>query len=360
MTTMNRTAALGALAALMLAIGSPRDAAAHPMTQWNNYNVVDNFTFRVSRDTTSPHSAIVVSWDEAHFHPGSDGRARLLDYRIFVRDTIEHRAETITQSCVRTSPTQQPLDGCIRRIVSLGGPSYSQTIRGLRPDRSYYVYLTVEYAVGEGFQHRKWALNPHNPRYNHITITTLPRQTTETPTPSHSHPLPAHAHDYAAASHAHSYAVPGHVHATRRHTHEYAAADHTHDGTGTTPGASTTPAAQTCPRFIEIVAPWTFTRGYARELVANSVLLAVDAIEYVRERTVPIVMSARNGSDEVEGIEIRLKEAHATRGEGSNVYDSPRAFILDGATFADVAASVRCQSAPVAVTTEDPPTPAPE
>ena len=31
-----------------------------------------------------------------------------------------------------------------------------------------------------------------------------------------------------------------------------------------------------------------------------------------------------------------------------------------GANLADVAASVRCQSAPVAVTTEDPPTPAPE
>ena len=344
MTTTTRTAALGALAALMLAFGSPGDAAAHSL----NFGPNPHVHLDVRRAQARPHDTIVVSWEGHH-----GATTPVFDYRLFVRDADEEAHDP--QTCAVLQPERRPPDGCISRIVSLTPEgSYSETITGLQPDTTYFVWPIATWisSGGQLVGYTGWS------RGLRKTITTLPRQTTATPPPSHSHPLPAHAHDYAAASHSHSYAVPGHVHATRRHTHEYAAADHTHDSTGTTPGASTT-AAQTCPRFIELVSPWTYRDGGAREHVTGSVWIAVDAIEYMRERTVAAASVA--GSDEdVEGVEIRLKGTHSTAAYGNGRATHTRSFIDEGAILADVAASVRCQSAPVAVTTEDPPAPGTE
>ena len=352
--TIRRTAALGALAALMLASGSPRDAAAHN-APYGGVHHPQPFEYNVARAPDSPQDSIVVAWNG---DPETARSVRLLDYRVFVRETREEQLDP--GSCISTSTTQQPSDGCIRRIVSLGGPSYRETITGLQPDRPYYVWVGVTYThnFGEHGTSRTWGHSgwSGSDRRIPVIITTLPRQTTATPTtPSHPHPFAGADHSHSDLKHRHPFASSDHRHST--HNHPFAAADHTHEGTGTTPGASTT-AAQTCPRFIELVDPWTFTRGYARELVTGSVWVAVHAIEYMRERTVPIVESARDGSDEVEGVEIRLMEAQATSAGGST--EHARSFILDGANLADVAASVRCRSAPVAVTTEDPPAPAPE
>ena len=138
----------------------------------------------------------------------------------------------------------------------------------------------------------------------------------------------------------------------------------------------TTPpvTAPTCGGFIELEDPWrwaTAWRGVANptandpnadatgdirhypaftETYTGTVWLAVDTIEYVWESTMPKRHFDSNGrrvnsGEDVEGVAIRMK-------------DGNDGFLLEGAILADMAAAVRCP--PVAVTTEDPPTPAPE
>ena len=331
--------------------------------------------FELRRDPDSPHDSIVVSWDASHHHPaftfeysynGSTQRENftytLIDYRIFARDAQEQRLDP--WSCAHIAPNRPapPPDGCIRRTTSLSGQSrYSETLTGLLPGRTYHVWVAVTWrATNRQYEPDRTYSTPHdtNLRLSHkvITMAASPTQTTPTSTPNHTHPLPTHTHAYAAAQHSHGTPLHSHGYAPAVHTHRYAAADHTHAAGSdeSAPASSSTPAtAQTCPRFIELVSPWTFTRGYARELVTGSVWIAVHAIEYMRERTVPIVESARNGSDEIEGVEIRLIEAQGVYpGSGGGSTEHPRSFILDGAVLADVASSVRCTTGPVTTTVE--------
>ena len=147
MTTTTRTAALGALAALMLAFGSPQDARAHGNSGEEQF-VLDWYThpptapvFKVRRDPASPHDAIVVSWNASHYHSNHYGRGpqgkgdwifsavRLLDYRLYVRAAEEHLAG----ECAVVSPWEHKPEGCTRRVISLAGPSYSETFSGLTP-----------------------------------------------------------------------------------------------------------------------------------------------------------------------------------------------------------------------------------
>ena len=61
--TIRRTAALGVFAALMLAFGSPRDAAAHAVEDPAlTKHAPEPTTFDVRRAANSPQEPIVVSW----------------------------------------------------------------------------------------------------------------------------------------------------------------------------------------------------------------------------------------------------------------------------------------------------------
>ena len=327
MTTTTRAAALGVFAALILAIGSPQDAAAH--AGGLEAHAVENLKIVVSQGSISG------KWESPNWNdPGEPGSAAPSSY---CRDSHHGRGAVrviVMNAGRRVGVSRSPIDP----HCNTNHPFRDGGVSNLPPGTTYT--FIVQSLDGDG--------NVIGERHATATMPPAP------PPPPHTHPYAPVAHSHSDLKHAHPFASSSHVHNT--HAHPFAADDHTHDGTGSTPAASQ-PAASTCPRFIEIVSPWTYTRGAARELVSGSVLLAVDAIEYIRERTAPIVESARNGSDEVEGIEIRLKEAHAARdGSAGRGRDEPRSFILDGATFADMAASVRCRAAPVAVTTEDPPT----
>ena len=84
MTTMlKRAVAAFALAGIVAGTLAPRMASAHaeltedekagtPRTHWRNVHPPQRpENFRVQRLASSPHNAIVVSWDESHFHPHS-------------------------------------------------------------------------------------------------------------------------------------------------------------------------------------------------------------------------------------------------------------------------------------------------
>ena len=286
----------------------------------------------------------------------------LLDYRIYVRDAQEEQLDPGT--CAIYRPNSHRPDGCSRRIVTPGSPSNSATLTGLRPDRTYYVWLAVSYrrtGSGEIFAY------PGSTRYtpHRRTITTLPAPSTITPTAptAHTHDYAPAGHSHATAQHTHSYAQALHTHNATQHTHSYAAADHTHAaGTGEpTPGTGTAAAsaATTCPRFVELADPWTFKNGYARPM-GSSVWVAVAAIEYMTEKTVA-AGSVHERATDLEGVEIRLMVSHPNESgsSGSNAWTfaNPRSFIVEGAALADVVAKVRCSTGPVTTTDA---TPAPE
>ena len=336
--------------------------------------------FDVRRATDSTHDSIVVSWEESHYHPtsvptrdpnGPLAMHILADYRIFVREVRKEQVDPGT--CARFSPLRRPPDGCISRIVSLGGPSYSATIAGLQPDRTYYVWMAVRWRVGGSWSgevaERLWATPGPNPyagnamrwiwnnergnssTLNRKTITTLPSPSQTTPTNSASH-----THDYAPAGHSHSvpnhfHQVPNHQHnyTAAGHTHRYASVDHTHSaGTGTGTGTEESPSgtgtsstARNCPRFIELEDPWIIS-GSSEYKKDGSVWVAVDAIEYLTTGSVQDGVGPT-----YEGIEIRMKEAHSNY---SVRY--VRSFLLEDALLADVMQSVRCSTGAVTTTVE--------
>ena len=167
---------------MLTGLTAPRPASAHAEPIYPIPDILGN-TFptqhywpeapqpEVRRAANSPHDSIVVTWNETHYHPLREWRSRpssnshtytrframtsLLDYRIFVRDAREENLDPGT--CTRIRATEQPRDGCIRRIVSQAGPSYSETFTGLNPDRTYYVWLSVNWRqTGEQITGSGW------------------------------------------------------------------------------------------------------------------------------------------------------------------------------------------------------------
>ena len=181
---------------------------------------------------------------------------------------------------------------------------------GYAPIGTYYVWVQVNglyrYNSLQQWQVRGYSANPRRK-----TITTLPAPSQTTPTPT---PTAGHTHDYAAPGHSHS--VPDHSHpvanhrhgyAAAQHTHSYAPADHTHAaGTGeTTPAPAAAPgSSQTCPRFVELEDTWSGVSEYKEN--DGSVWVAVDAIEFLMEKTIP-AGSVRDRDSDLEGVLIRLK-----------------------------------------------------
>ena len=268
--TIRTAAAACMFAAFLTGTMAPGYASAHPETgfQWyRNGHGPQIGEFHVQRNADNPRNSIVITWNQAHFHSEiGSGHYQIVDYRIFVRDAQEEQLDP--ETCAINRPDRHPPDGCVRRIVSPRGESYSETITGLRPDRTYYVWVQVNglyrYNSLQQWQVRGYSANPRRK-----TITTLPAPSQTTPTPT---PTAGHTHDYAAPGHSHS--VPDHSHpvanhrhgyAAAQHTHSYAPADHTHAaGTGeTTPAPAAAPgSSQTCPRFVELEDTWSGVSEY--------------------------------------------------------------------------------------------------
>lgn len=358
--TIRTAAAAFMFAAFLAGTLAPGNARAHWYSGWTYPHEPDPPVFSVRRSADAPQNSIVVTWPEAHYHPNwhrnGTGQQILLDYRIYVRDAREEQLDPGT--CGLFRPQEHLPDGCIRRIVSIGSKNYSETIGGLRPDRTYYVWMVVSYRKSGYDETLSRSSKRHRPTEGgRRTITTLPApsQTTPTPTAGHTHNYAAPGHSHSVPNHSHPVANHRHGYATAAHTHSYAAANHTHDGTGTaTPAAAAPGGSQTCPRFVELEDPWTYKSSYARGPIDGSVWIAVDAIEYMMERTVAATHvydvvageTTRRTTGDLEGVEIRLKVSHAP----SNAGNPPRSFIVEGAALADVVSSVRCTTGAVTTT----------
>ena len=84
MNPTTRTAALGVFAALMLAIGSPRDAAAHEGGDGTFHVPEPPQNLRVTGIAGTRHNAIVASWDAGHDHSSP---FHVHSYQVFITDT---------------------------------------------------------------------------------------------------------------------------------------------------------------------------------------------------------------------------------------------------------------------------------
>ena len=272
----------------------------------------------VKRAAGNAHNAIVVSWDEAHFH----GSVTIRHYRIVVFTSDMHyspgnygRAQQI-MACeplyaerfpeINNSLTHPTPPGCIRRIVPFNDSGdYSVTISDLKPDTSYSVAVrtfsgddamiqrTREDFRRKGINGDSFVGFPSFAATSTITTASAPgRQTT-----AHTHAYAAARHSHQPQIHAHPYAAAQHVHEAREHTHESTAQEHTHDTAAEhthdevpehthepadpeTPGPETPeepetpdPVAETCTYKHRLMAvPGTTANAYAGRILVSSEL----------------------------------------------------------------------------------------
>ena len=231
-------------------------------------------TIQVKRAPGNEHNAIVVSWDEAHYHPyPNPTKTELMiflgDYRVAIYTTdmaTGNDASQDTMACEGQSrlgnnyqPSVYPRPaGCLQRIVPLNGSGrYSETFLGLQPDTSYSVSVRTTFrwhhSYLPGGARTDGVHSPHHSPFNLTPPATSTITTASSPKPpvAHEHTEQPHTHDYAELSHqhpAHAHAaVPEHTHAeVPEHTHEPASTRTTTGQVTPTGPDSPAPAAQTC------------------------------------------------------------------------------------------------------------------
>ena len=250
MTTTTRTAALGALAALMLAFGiMPRSVMAHSNHQVSfTVGQLTGAWYDSHDDRVEPFfcgSSTGVTADSAHADPTHKHQVRIIvstTAGVYVVAKYVNRRRPSTFEVIagqgralewQTAYTLQLQMHVTGRWVNVGNPITANL--GAKP-QGVETQLDVFCRTG----------TPTTP--------TPPATPPTTPTtPTHSHPLPSHTHRYAATSHVHdsrphSHSDLKHAHpfAAQEHTHTYAAVDHTHEAPAAPAPETPEPAAQTC------------------------------------------------------------------------------------------------------------------
>ena len=208
MTTTTRAALAACLfTAIVAGTIAPRFASAHPELSEevrtgatrravNAHWPLPPLNFRVQRLASSPHNAIVVSWDAAHLHPHipsftlltgcswierrvGEGRElvcptreiqpavsySMKHYRIavYTQDMNPQQDGVFPNACPGDGygyRRHQELPRCIRQVVAAGTGRHSTTITGLQPGTSYSVAMLSFYNINEGTSVRStWPFN---------------------------------------------------------------------------------------------------------------------------------------------------------------------------------------------------------
>ena len=150
MQSIRRGAALGVFAAVLLTIGTPRNAVAHTEITEDEARRPERIhppeapqNLRVEGAAGRPDLAIRVSWTPGH------GHERFGYYWITVA-TIplpSHRADAHELNCI-SDDRDRSIPDCIRYNVRSGRASYSETVSGLMPETTYYVHVAETFETG--------------------------------------------------------------------------------------------------------------------------------------------------------------------------------------------------------------------